>query len=108
DNLTFAPWATTAGTPTIDPSGKTGNGISINTTTSIAYNIGAGSQTDYVTIGCWIKFSAIPGTQAPFIRWRGDAGVTTHVTLQIYTTHASFVRFSGGVVLGLTTPHGMT
>jgi hypothetical protein len=109
DNFTDAPW-TAAGSTAITAAGFTGNGFSFPSGTSgnnAVFNIPAGSQTDSLTIGFRIKFSAISGSNRPVIQWRSDSGATSHSLLQLFTTNIQFFRTSPSSGLGAGAAHGM-
>lgn len=110
DNFTDAPWVV-AGSVVVTAGGFTGNGFSIPASgaATVSYDIPAPQQTDQLTIGFRIKFSAIPGSAVAFLNWMSDAGATSHVTLRIYNPSGTlaFYRTSPTAVLGSVPAHGM-
>jgi hypothetical protein len=101
NNFTAAPW-TVAGSPSVTPSGHTGNGFSIpaGSSNSLAYAIAGGSQTDTLTVGFWINFGSAglqPGTANGYVALCSDAGATTHLT---FRPSAGFVAvYCGGTLV---------
>ena len=108
DNFTAAPWVNVGGSVTA--SGKTGNGFSIPASaTTVTYTIPGGSESASVTVGFWLKFTAISGVAAPFIVFRGDAGATSHCSVQAYDNGGgnckiAFYRTNPSQVLGTFSP----
>lgn len=79
----FAAWAV-GGSPSIVPA-LHGNGFSLPTGGSnfLNYNIATGDQTDTITFGANVRFSALSASAATFMAWRSDAGLTSHVELRV-------------------------
>jgi hypothetical protein len=94
ENFTFGPWTTGGAAAIVAALHANGFSIPSGTTNTATYDIAAGSQTDTISVGFNIKWSALSPSITTVIRLLSDAGVTVHNTLSADNTGALYVTRS--------------